>query len=216
MLKIGYMMMRYFFFILVFAALLALGAWQLQRAAEKEAWLSRPTETILLSGHWLSHQQILWENQFFNRQLGYEVLTPFETSDHRMILVDRGWLPMQASSRQTLPTIPPLTENTVEIEGQFFEPALNPWISSAIETDSIDFPLRVQQLNMTEFSQRLGFALEPMVLHLTPSHTAALAKTMPKPAVSPQKHRGYAVQWFSLAAMLLFLSGYYTFKRRSL
>ena len=79
--------MRYFFFILVFAALLALGAWQLQRAAEKEAWLSRPTETILLSGHWLSHQQILWENQFFNRQLGYEVLTPFETSDHRIIHV---------------------------------------------------------------------------------------------------------------------------------
>ncbi len=105
----------------------ALGVWQLHRAEEKEALMEqRERQTsepvfsadgpvwasdenryrrVELKGEFDAAHQFLLDNQIFNQQPGYQVLTPLriEGSD-AAVLVNRGWVPM-GKNRSRLPEI---------------------------------------------------------------------------------------------------------------
>src|SRR5262245_58801739 len=110
----------------VLAACVRLGAWQLERAHEKEALLaafSAGTRTtvdvagtgldelpryqhIRSRGHYVPERQVLIDNMpSAVGAAGYRVLTPFQRDDGRgLLLVDRGWVPL-GMSRQQLPDV---------------------------------------------------------------------------------------------------------------
>ena len=120
------------------AAFIALGNWQLQRAAQREAIVrnieagrnSTPlhltaqtahTElvewrTANASGTWLNELTVLLENRNFKGRPGYWVATPLliEPSSNTALLVLRGWLPRALGPSQALPAIPaPAAEQTI-------------------------------------------------------------------------------------------------------
>lgn len=182
----------------LFLSLCALGFWQLHRAHQKEAWLLTNTATpIEVTGHWLPQTQFLWDNQTNQGLVGYHIITPFQPTEGALILVDRGFIPAP-SNRKILPSLPELPENTTTLVGQFFKPSVNRWVHHPLETETITWPLRVQKLDWPTFSAVLGAPLNPNMFHLNTNNTPQLWLT-------PSKHRGYAFQWFSLAATLLFL-----------
>ena len=96
-------------------AFTALGLWQLDRAAEKEALAEKfandapyrsldnvdvenqeppiPFEKLEVRGRPLSDRQVLIDNIVRNGRIGYFVITPFEiTGGAPLLLVNRGWV----------------------------------------------------------------------------------------------------------------------------
>lgn len=109
-------------FILVMAGVvlgcLALGTWQLQRLSGKQDLLARIAERMAAppeflpaisqnwraldfrryraSGQFLHGQELILGPRSYRHEPGYHVLTPFVLDDGRILLVNRGWVPLNA------------------------------------------------------------------------------------------------------------------------
>jgi surfeit locus 1 family protein len=210
--------------LIIFALLLTLGFWQLSRARYKEALqasfaaqLNLPYTSIdqidltvegaryrkvSVTGRYDGIHQILLDNQVLDGQPGYHVLTPLRLKGGKQaVLVNRGWVPLGAS-RQQLPAIG-VTDVEVTLKGRIAQPA-NPGMRLAAPSD-VDWPRVVQYLDYGEAATALGYALAPVVILLDPDMAEGYRRDWrPTPAgFGPERHRGYAVQWFALAATLL-------------
>jgi surfeit locus 1 family protein len=59
---------------------------------------------------------------------------------------------------------------------------------------------------MNELEERLGYPLEPLILLLDKDDEFGFIRDWkPVYGVTPDKHRAYAVQWFTLATVLLMI-----------
>lgn len=202
---------------LLLPVLLALGVWQLQRAAQKEALLERwsaqaalpPLEVglddlpvlrdprtagrqLVLRGRWDSRWQILLDNQVRYGIAGYRLFTPLQISGKRAVLVDRGWLP-GSPRRELAPAVPPAFGEVALPGSAAPPPAAGPLARQSIDASLGAGLLRVQRLDSVELSQRLDLDLEPWTLRTDPA----------PPQLTPGRHRAYALQWFLLAAVLV-------------
>lgn len=199
-----------------------LGNWQLKRAQLKQQLLydhakkqEEKAQTNLelqktlpsryskglLHGRFDTDHTFLLDNKVHEGKVGYEVYTLFFAKGIKApILVDRGFIPL--IDRKKLPKIPKNENNTAE--GVFNLPPS--YFSYANMTDEKDirWPLRVQYINLQKISTYLGNEVYPMVLIMqkTEPFFAYNFKIVTMP---PERHLGYAVQWFALALTLLIL-----------
>jgi surfeit locus 1 family protein len=68
------------------------------------------------------------------------------------------------------------------------------------------WPKVVQQVKMTDLEQRLGQTLLPVLLLLNSGEGHGFIRDWkPVYGTTPDKHRAYAAQWFTLAAVLLMI-----------
>jgi surfeit locus 1 family protein len=213
--------------LLVLPLLLALGFWQLDRAHQKEVLqgsfkaalqapevpitnvdLANPAlryRRVTLRGRYDGRHQILLDNQVQDGQPGYHVFTPLQIPGKTSaILINRGWVPL-GSSRQTLPDLA-VTGKEVVISGRISQPA-NPGLRlGSLALDSAGrWPQVVQYLDYDELAAALGYPVEPAVVLLDPGVTGGYLRKWQSQFVGfgPERHRGYAVQWFSLAIALI-------------
>lgn len=194
-----------------------LGFWQISRAHYKQATLAQqhaqakqPVLSSLQSTpvrfqrlalkSQFDNTNILLDNKIFHGQAGYQVITPLYLDSNTRILVNRGWIPL-GRSRARLPTLTPLN-GEVLVEGYLDVVSLNPLLSSTLEQQSSPWPRRLQQLDLDLVSTLLEKAVYPMVLQLDKTSPYAF-QIEESNAFSANRHRGYALQWFSLAALLL-------------
>ncbi len=204
------------------ALLLALGFWQLDRARQKEALAAAfaayarlpavPVSTldpaaaaryrrVTAMGRYDLDHQILLDNQVQDGRPGYHVLTPLRLPDVPWaILVNRGWVPA-GESRDRLPEIV-LADADVVISGRLGQPA-NPGLR--LGQASGGWPRLVQHVDYAALAADLGYPLAPAVILLDPGAAGGPVREWQVHAAGfgPQRHRGYAVQWFALAATLL-------------
>jgi len=210
---------------LILPVLLALGFWQLDRARQKEALLTRfsaraelayvPVAAVDLAdteslyrkvevvGRYDSGHQILLDNQLREGQPGYHVFTPLRVQGvPQAILVNRGWVPLGAS-RQQLPDIA-VTDTVVSLKGWVAQPA-NPGLRLSAPESAGPWPRVVQYVDYVQLAVALGYALAPAVVLLAPEEAGGYWRDW-RPhfaGVGPERHQGYAVQWFALAVTLL-------------
>lgn len=210
---------------LLLPLLLALGAWQLERGAQKAAlqaqWTAQgalpplqigpgalpdlraaPARRLLVHGEWDARRQILLDNQVVGGQAGYWVYTPLRLADGHAVLVNRGWLPGGAR-RDVAPNVQ-LVPRAVLVAGSAAPPpSPGPLARQAIDATLGDGLLRVQQLDIDDLSQRLGLPLESWTLRLDPGAPDGYLRHWPMPWLGAERHRAYAVQWFLFAALLV-------------
>lgn len=202
----------------------SLGFWQLSRAAEKKSLLqsfdARTKQMPLaaknllkdndlrfyratLEGSFDNEHTFLLDNKTSHRQIGYEVYTPFKAKGIEMpILVDRGFIPM-GMDRAILPAIRVIPGN-VTILGMLNLPPK--YVSlGQLQDAKQSWPLRVEYVNLAEFASLLNYPLFSYLLTLEPNNPAAFAAEWQIVTMGPEKHLGYAVQWFAMAATLLIL-----------
>ena len=209
--------------------LCCLGFWQLSRAEQKEEIQSQlqigqeghplTTKALLenndladfryhrvqLNGHFLNDRTILLDNKTNNGQPGYYVYVPFTLNNENVILVNRGWIPL-GPSRSVLPATNAI-KGEVTIEGYLDFAYRNPFIKNALESKTIDWPLRLQELDVSLLHSLIGKNIHTMLVTLdSNSPYAFVAPNRPGSTMSPARHRGYAFQWFALAVTLLGLS----------
>ena len=93
----------------------------------------------------------------------------------------------------------------VTLTGHLYVPPGEPYLL-AEQAFGGDWPLVLQALEMDklgpELAQRLGDRVFPYSVRLDANAPGALAIDWQVINVSPQKHVGYAVQWFTMAAVL--------------
>lgn len=202
----------------------SLGCWQLARAKQKELLLQTFHERTLhaplsakniseindwrfyrtiLSGKFDTQHTFLLDNKIVNGQVGYEIYTPFMAEGLKSpILVDRGFIPLGAS-RNILPKIN-TSKDSQTLEGMLnLAPAYVAF--GPMQESSSTWPLRVEFINISQLNQLLNTTLFPYILTLQQNQPAAYAIEWQITSIPPERHRGYAVQWFALALTLLIL-----------
>ena len=202
------------FFVFVFVFL---GIWQIERAANKEGLLqdfnseqeSPPTRLTSQSPNWSrvfvdgvfdSSRQILIDNQIHNGKVGYKIFTPFRFDENKIVLVDRGWI-AQGQSRSDLPQL-----NILEKKSRIIATVTSPeqGVLAGSELLTNEWP-RVSQSKAVEvIASAFNEPILDIVLVLDPGSSQITEFIQIKPfAITPVKHYGYAMQWFTMSIVLL-------------
>lgn len=211
--------------LIIFCLFMRLGMWQVSRANEKKDLLASyaarmqhtPVDAKALSspndwrfyraqlvGRFDNRHTVLLDNKTFQGRVGYEVYTPFKARGlDNAILVDRGFVPL-TSSRAILPTIPDV-DGDVTITGLLNFPPAYHALAGIQDPKEQTWPRRLEFIQLPLVGQILGYSLFPYILMIEPKDPAAFAIEWQIVTMSPERHWGYAVQWFALALTLLIL-----------
>tara|TARA_S200000501_G_scaffold379012_1_gene446334 strand:+ start:10214 stop:10948 length:735 start_codon:yes stop_codon:yes gene_type:complete len=211
------------FVLLVIPILIKLGFWQLERADEKLALQARyaqqqlappvPLSTLAFSEELAykpvyilaeidNDHTVLLDNRIYDGQVGYQVLSPALMQNGQAVLVNRGWI-AGFLDRRRLPEVPPII-GQVRLLGNIYLP-LGEAVILAADQWSNQWPLVVQWVDIERLELHLGRELLPLTVRLQADSKGALTADWPTVNVKPEKHRGYALQWFIMAlALLLF------------
>ncbi len=208
--------------VLLLPLLLYLGGWQLQRATEKEsllkAWhddsilvttlsqlqnlgdksvLQARLEGALVPEHWL-----LLDNRTRGGQAGYELLGLLQLpAGGPLVPVNLGWLKASSDRSQLpdlrFPELPDVFSGRVRRIQPAFVLAEDVWPSG--------WPLRIQTLDVERLQSLVQQPVLPWVLEVTEPVNQQLTTDWPLASLKPERHRGYAVQWFAMATALCIL-----------
>lgn len=217
-----------------------LGFWQLGRAEQSRAAAER-FETVRalpavrlrsgdeaddglrhrrveVSGRFVPDRQFLLDNAVHNGAVGYYVLTPFAPDDGgRWLLVNRGWVRADPDRR----VLPDVSFDTARrsVTGtldRLPEPGLRLGREPFGRSDA---PLRVLSFpTMAELEQSLGRQLYGFQLLLDADAPGGFARDFPAPGLEPERHIGYAVQWWlfgSIAGGAAVVIGWRVRRRRT-
>lgn len=219
--------------LLALAATLALGRWQLARAAQKETLQARvdaqanqprldaralllladPTSAlhrgVMLRGHWIAQHTVFLDNRQMNARVGLYVLTPLRLEGSgAVILVQRGWVARNFIDRSSLPALS-TPAGVVEIEGRMAPPPAKLYELGEAPSG----PIR-QNLELAHFSAESGLVLLPVTVLQTDQTGDGLLRDWPRVGSGVDKHYGYAFQWFGLSALIAILYVWFQIVRR--
>ncbi len=160
---------------------------------------------VVASGRYDGAHQVLLDNQLRNGRPGYHVLIPLRLQGGDAILVNRGWVAL-GESRQVLPDVAAPAE-TVTVNGRLAQPA-QPGLrlGDAMGSD-LRWPRVTPYVDYDRLAAVLGYPLLPAVILLDPEESWGYQRDW-RPhfgGFGPERHQGYAVQWFALAAALTIL-----------
>ncbi|MDX1676343.1 SURF1 family protein [Arsukibacterium sp.] len=199
-----------------FIILSKLGYWQLQRAEEKALQINQlqqlqqqgalnwqqlavltaaEADGVLFAGEgrWLKPFVWLLDNQIVDGKVGYDVIIPVQsTAKSRPLLVNLGWV-AAGIDRTKLPElkIPEQLQLRGLIRSKVGGFRLGP------NTEAEGWPQRIQQPELAQMADQLPVSSYPFLLYqqaASPFLPHYQAVVMP-----PEKHHGYAFQWFMLA-----------------
>lgn len=225
-------------YLVLMTLLCSLGFWQLDRSEQKMQILEQqqialdaasinlnqqPITDIemaryhkaMLSGHYDNAHQFLLDNQIVDGKNGYFVLTPFFVDGQsRAILVNRGWVVL-GQDRNHLPAVEIQSEQT-HISGRINHFPVVGFKLKGAEIPTETWPSVVQVIDSRVLSNKLGYELEKFQLELDPLVDQGFKREWRiNTPIPPEKHLGYAVQWFSLALTLTALFLWISLKKRS-
>jgi surfeit locus 1 family protein len=214
-----------------------LGLWQLQRMHAKQDLLQassrvleeRRVQPLAVAaeparvreydwaggnGRFAALPAVLLDNQNREGRAGvraYRVFQP-EPAGTTPLLVELGWLPLAGDRR--LPAVP--APATTGVAGLLAPPPSAGLVAPAIATQD-DGTLLLVALDPVAVAAALGVpALAPRVLRLDPDVPMGYARDLELLAntLPPERHLGYAVQWFALAAAVLAIALLLTWRVR--
>jgi cytochrome oxidase assembly protein ShyY1 len=157
---------------------------------------------VALEGEYLSGSDFLLDNRINKGRFGYEVLTPFRQADSgRLVLVNRGWV-VADPARRSLPTIPGIAGPQV-LSGQVYVPPGAPYTLGEQQLQP-GWPKVIQLVDVAQLAGQLPVTagVFPHVVRLASAQAGALAIDWQIINTRPEKHTAYAVQWFTMAAVL--------------
>ena len=204
-----------------------LGFWQLQRADEKasladtfalrqssppaplgELW-QKPAQDLAylpveVHGSFREREYFLLDNRINGGRFGYEILAIMDVQDSdASILVNRGWIAGDAA-RLSRPQVP-VVSGEVAISGHVYVAPGAPYLLQEQQLQT-GWPKLIQAVEMDKLSASVtaltGAEVFPYAVRIDAQAPGALMVDWQVINVSPQKHQGYAVQWFAMAGVL--------------
>lgn len=214
-----------------FSILIKLSYWQWQRAAEKTLQLrelatqqqkapltgmnliqltAEDADGMLLQDQasWLAPYIWLLDNQIVEGRVGYDVVIPVQFADtETAALLNLGWIAAPADRRE-LPaiTLPPV----IDVDGLVRTRLGGILLGQNFERT--DYPMRMQKIDLAALQAQLSATLYPAVIYQ--QQVSAFIPHYQPVVLSPEKHQGYAVQWFGLACAVLAVASAASLQRR--
>lgn len=216
----------------------SLGVWQSRRAVEKQLMLdeaagvlaqrtprplaaaadparTRAVEWAAGEGRFDARGPLWLDNQQRDGRVGVRAYRIFVPTEGEPLLVELGWLPLPGDR-----SLPPIErpDGVVAVRGLLSPPPSAGLAMGPAITEQGDGWL-MARLDLADVARETGLSvpLAPRVLRLDPDlpfgyarDLALLSNTLP-----PDKHRGYAVQWFALALTVLATALILTFRRKT-
>jgi len=198
------------------ALCLRLGFWQLERAEQKrqvsmagqqtvslEQALTEPTQTrwsrLTLSGHYLPDGSFLLDNQTHQGQPGYQVFSRFQLNSGQQLLINRGWI-----SKQQQPTEPATKQTISGIIAPYRRAGMR--LGLAVVSPPEARPVVVNYPTQAEWETLVNQPLLPFTLWLDADQADGYLRQWQVQSVPPEKHLGYAFQWFAMATAVAVIS----------
>lgn len=227
--KLGPRLWLYPLWLLALSGLVSLGLWQLDRAEQKRAWQAEQQQLGLISPtaadieqameghHWIkAEMQVRWpdvrplylDNRTNQGQAGYELLLPVQLEDGSFIAANLGWLAMPERRDIEPVTGRPDTDLVSGVLGL-------PVDTFTLGAEQPEQPWRLQRQSLQLMEARWQLELNPWVIWLNQPVIKGVQARVPSTGqMPPERHIGYAVQWFALALTLLILGGVLEWKIR--
>ena len=194
---------------------ISLGFWQIERAESKalkmKAFnemqkrppialknLSAAWSRVFVEGFYDSSRQVLIDNQINDGQVGYKIYTPFYFDD-KAIFVDRGWIP-RGKTRSELPDIE-FQSDRLRIVGSLLKPEKEVLAGDDIFTKNWPIVSQTKLPNIIETKFNKNFSDSVIVLEPGSNFLKEYIPLQPF-VISPTKHYGYALQWFTMSMVL--------------
>jgi surfeit locus 1 family protein len=215
--------------------MVGLGTWQVERLAWKNALIDRiesglraapaplparvenPADwdfrRVSVTGQFLHDHELDLAARSMNGRIGYQIVTPLKRGDGTLVLVNRGWVPLEKRDPASRPE--GLPAGTVTVEGVARVPAERGWMQPDNEPATnmwfwYDIPAMAAQAG-----EGAGEAL-PVVIE---------AGNAPNPGGFPiggqtnvniaNNHLQYAFTWYSLAITLIVIYFVFHWRRGS-
>jgi surfeit locus 1 family protein len=198
-----------------------LGFWQLQRAEEKKQMLAaqarlakqepltwtdkmvnpKQYQPIVVKGDFLP-EILLLDNQHYQHQFGYHVLSPLMLVPGKVVLIDRGWIAGDMT-RRTLPT-PSVPIGSVKLTGSAYYPFVN-WVLGQAYEKKQDKLTIIERIDTNLIGQFLHQSVYPFIIRLNKDEAQGYVREWAVVSMPPERHYAYALQWFALAGIILIL-----------
>lgn len=221
--------------LVVVAVGVSLGNWQMRRAAEKLALQQemraraeftplqanalpsgvRPEEfrRVTAEGEFLGQWAVYLDNRPLQGRAGFFLLMPMKLAgSDQAVLVLRGWFPRDPVDRLRLPSLP-LPASPVKIEGRIRSAAGK--LMQLGEAVELRPGAIVQNVDIAEFRRASRLPLQEFIIEQTSDTQDGLVRDWPLPSSGIDTHRGYAFQWYALAAAALIFFLVTGFRRAS-
>lgn len=222
--------------VLAIASFASLGFWQTRRAVEKQAMLDAAAQVLKArnpvpladaadsarrrdydwssgAGEFDARGPLWLDNQQRDGRAGVRAYRLFVPTQGAPLLVDLGWLPLPGDR-----AMPPIERpaGCVVLQGLLTPPpSTGLALGGGMARQGDGWLLTRVDTSMISKALGLSAPLAPRVLRLDPALRMGfdrdlhlLANTLP-----PDKHRGYALQWFALALTVLVTALILTFRR---
>jgi len=203
------------------AAFCALGNWQWQRGVAKQLAVDAQAKVLadrraepLASQSLREETTLAWaagrgrfpddapalllDNQRRGQLVGVREFRVFVPDGGRALLVDLGWQPLPGD--RTLPPVQALPGARL-LHGLLAPPPSAGLALGPDHVDAGDGRWLLTRVEMPALARALDVELAPRVLRLDPADPIGHARDLePLPnTLPPERHRGYAIQWFALA-----------------
>lgn len=212
---------------------LALGRWQLSRAAEKEALqasidargdlplldgrsLSGASEgeallyrRIEAVGQWVAERTVFLDNRQMHGRPGFFVVTPLRLDNGSAVLVQRGWVPRNFEDRARVPQVS-TPAGQVRVTG-----LIAPLPSRLYDMGEAGTGVIRQNLDLAQFRLESGLPLVALSIQQSEAPGDGLLRDWPQINTGVDKHYGYAFQWFGLSALITLLYVWFQIVKRS-
>lgn len=211
------------------AAFAFLGFWQLQRAQDKEMLLagfaatdSRATVTLeqarrIAAGAVHPHVRVvgrfdplrswLHDDQVRDGRQGVMAWALFAPADGSLpLLVNRGFVARSHDAAAL--QVPPLAHGELELTGLYAAP---PGSGLRLGGNRLplqgDWPKTTIYIDPGEIGEDAGLRIDTRVLLLDAEPGSGFARDWTPQILPPERHRGYALQWFAfaVAALVIFI-----------
>jgi surfeit locus 1 family protein len=202
--------------------MLGLGVWQVERLQWKTALIAERTERVgggpialpgpdasladaeyhrvVVAGAFRHDREILLGARSFNGNPGYHVITPFQLDGGRVLLVDRGWIPLErkASGKRAQGQV----AGHVQLDAVIRLNGKQNWLVPDNRPD-IDFFFWIDLPAMAKFAG-LPNAETRFYLEAGPARNPGGFPIGGQTRIDlPNDHLQYAITWFALAAALI-------------
>lgn len=219
--------------VLLVALGLGLGHWQTSRGDEKQAIADKLAQReaaapltlgasllaadqveyrrVAVSGTFLSDWAIYLDNRPQNGVAGFYVLMPLRIADSdTYVLVARGWAPRSGADRSLLPRMSTPTGRVALTGVARLHPGrlLQLGEAAPLQPHAI-----VQNVDVTQLAAASHLKLQPFIIEQTSDLQDGLVRDWVQPSLGIERHRGYAFQWYALAAMAALFFVFTGFRR---
>ncbi len=168
---------------------------------------------VELTGRFDFSKQFLLDNRLHKRQAGYEVLTPFYlnvnsdgTPEQTVVLVNRGWVAGNADRtiKPVLGNSAKLAHESTVLTGLLVTPSKGLTLGDATDDTDQRWPKILQYADYETIAEKLDrIEIINAVIISSPNQDGNYIYNWQPVAHGPEKHYGYAFQWFAMLLAVL-------------